>query len=202
MIATGIPRFNCHISLYRLGIDTADNFLDIRNDGIKPFTLSNRHEMCSFETFSSRECLMWSCFVYIRLPLWRHRACIATYSPKEVALTWSWWYRYNWRLFCLKITCFNCYDLNDDGRMEIDYVFASGSLVGRTTTHEWVACRSARSRATPLPDPHKKWLIPTKIYITESSQVLQKTRTIPFYRYKADHHCKIVGLASKSDLER
>ena len=155
MIATGIPRFNCHISLYRLGMDTADNFLDIRNDGIKPFTLSDRHEMCSFETFSSRECLMWSCFVYIRLPLWRHRACIATYSPKEVALTWSLWYRYKWRLFCLKIACFNCYDLNDGDRMEIDYVFASGALVGRTTTHEWVACRSARSRATPHPDHHK-----------------------------------------------
>ena len=35
------------------------------------------------------------------------------------------------------ITWFDCYDLNDRGRMEIDHVFASGAVVGRATSHEW-----------------------------------------------------------------
>ena len=51
MIATGIPRFDCHTSLYILRIYTSDNFLDIHNDGINPFMLSNRREMCSHERF-------------------------------------------------------------------------------------------------------------------------------------------------------
>ena len=42
---------------------TSDNFLDMHNDGINLFTLSNRHEMCSFESFSSSGCLTWLCFV-------------------------------------------------------------------------------------------------------------------------------------------
>ena len=50
-VATGIPRFDCHILLYTLKMHTSDNFLDIHNDGINPFTLSNYREMCSFDVF-------------------------------------------------------------------------------------------------------------------------------------------------------
>ena len=81
---------------------TSDNFLDIHNDGINPFTLSTRREMCSLESFSSCGWLTWSCFVYIRPPLWRHRACIATYSPRKAALTWSWWIPIELWIFLLK----------------------------------------------------------------------------------------------------
>ena len=44
-IATGIPRFDCHISLYWLKMHTSDNFLDMPDDGINPFMFSNHHEM-------------------------------------------------------------------------------------------------------------------------------------------------------------
>ena len=50
-IATWIPRFDCHISLYRLKMNISYNFLDIHNDSIDPFTHSNRREMCSLESF-------------------------------------------------------------------------------------------------------------------------------------------------------
>ena len=96
-IGKGIPQFDCHISLYRLTMPTSENFLDIHNGDINPFTILNCHEMFWLESFSSRGCLTWSCFVYIRLPLWRHRACIATYLPRKAAMTWSWWYRFNCR---------------------------------------------------------------------------------------------------------
>ena len=77
------------LSYFVLQIENANfrYFLVIHNDGINPFTLSNLHEMCSFEFFPSRGCLTWSCFVYIRLPLSRHHACIATYFPRKAALT-------------------------------------------------------------------------------------------------------------------
>ena len=79
----GIPRFDCRISLYRLKRHTSDNFFDIHKNGINPFPLWNLRKMCSFERFSSRGCLTWSCSVYTRLPLRRHRACLATYSPSR-----------------------------------------------------------------------------------------------------------------------
>ena len=65
------------------------------NGGINAFTLWNRRDMCSLESLSSRGCSTQSCFVYIRVPLWRHRVCIATRSPRKAALTWDWWYRFN-----------------------------------------------------------------------------------------------------------
>ena len=51
MIAMGISRFDCHISLDRLKMHTSDNYLDIYHDGINPFTHSNRREMYSIESF-------------------------------------------------------------------------------------------------------------------------------------------------------
>ena len=125
-IATGIPRFDCHIPLYRLKMHTSDNFLDIQNGGLNPFTRSNLREMCSFHSFSSRECLTRSCFVYIRLPLWRHRACIATYTLRKAVSTWSWRYRFKCGQFCFKNTWFDSYDLNERGRKEIDHDSTSG----------------------------------------------------------------------------
>ena len=101
-VATGIPRFDCHILLYRLKMHTSDNSLDIHSDGINPFTLSNHREMCSLQRFSSRGCLTWPCFDYNRLLLWRHCTCIATYSPRNATLTWSWWNRFNGGQFCFK----------------------------------------------------------------------------------------------------
>ena len=102
---------------------TSDNFLDIHNDDINLFTLSNLREMCSFESFSSRGCLTWSCFVNIRLPLWRHRACIATYSPRKAR---CWLEDGDTDLSAdnsaSKITWFDSYKLNDHGRMDIDHV--------------------------------------------------------------------------------
>ena len=70
-------------------------------------SISNHHEICSLESFSSCGWLTTSCFVYIRLPLWHHHACVATYSPRKAALIWSWWYGFN----CFKnewkfATCF------------------------------------------------------------------------------------------------
>ena len=127
---------------------TLDNFLDIRNNGINPFTLSTRHEMCSLESFSLREWLTWSCFVYIRPPLWRYRACITMYSPRKAVLTWSWWYRFNFcTLLLQKLHGFDCYDLNDRGRMEI--VGSDGR------PHSCVV-----ARPTTAPDT-KTWSIPT-----------------------------------------
>ena len=41
------------------------------------------------------------------------------------------------RVILLNKLHFDCYNLNDRGRMEIDHVFASGAVVGRATTHEW-----------------------------------------------------------------
>ena len=58
-IAMGTPRFDCHLSLHRLNMHTSDNFLDVHNDGINPFTLSTRRDMCSLESFPSRGCLTW-----------------------------------------------------------------------------------------------------------------------------------------------
>ena len=103
--------------------------------------------MCSFENVSSHRCLKWSWFVYVRLPLWRHRACIATYSPGKAALTGSWWYGFNCGWITIKITRLDCYDQNDRGRMEIDHAFAPGAVVGRATTHSW---GRAEQRVTPL----------------------------------------------------
>ena len=101
-IAKVIPHLDCHISRYRLKMHTSDNFQDIHNGDINPFTLSNRREMCSLESFSSRGCLRWSCFVYMRLPLWQNRPCIATYSLRKATLNWSWWYQFNCGKFCFK----------------------------------------------------------------------------------------------------
>ena len=103
MIASRSPREfhdpNCHISLYILKMHTSDNSLDIFYAGFNPFTLSNNHEIRSLESFSSCGCLTWSCFVYLRLLLWYHCACVATYSPRKAASIWSWWYGFN----CFKI---------------------------------------------------------------------------------------------------
>ena len=69
MIMTGFPDSIAIVSFYRLKMHTSDNFLDIHNDGMNPFRLSARSEMCSLESFSSRGWLKWPCFVNIRLPL-------------------------------------------------------------------------------------------------------------------------------------
>ena len=94
-IATGLPYSIVIVSQHRVKIHSSDNFLDIRNDCLNPFTLSTAVKCVHLNVFSSRGWLTWSCFVYIRLPFWRHRTCIATYSPGKTALTWSWWYRFN-----------------------------------------------------------------------------------------------------------
>ena len=64
-----------------------------------------------------------------------HGVCIATRFPRKAALTGD------ADLIAdnsaSKIIWYNCYDLNDHGRMEIDHVFVSGALVGRATTHSW-----------------------------------------------------------------
>ena len=50
-----------------------------------------------------------------------------------------------------KITQFDCYSLNDRGKMEIDNVFASGTVVGRASSHSWgrPAPRCARNDGRP-----------------------------------------------------
>ena len=151
---------------------TSDNFLDINNDGINPFRHSTSCEMCSLLKVFLHMGGWRGHAVYIRLPLWCHHACIAMYSPRKAALTWSWWYRFICGWFCLKITQFDCYDVNDRGWMETDHVFASGALIGWATMHSWgrPAMRCARSngrphlcmvvRPTTAPDT-KTWSIPT-----------------------------------------
>ena len=68
--------------------------------------------------------------VFIHVGVWRGRALFTF-------VTWGWWYQFNAGNFVKQITRFDCYNLNDRGRMEIDHVFASGAVVGRATTHEW-----------------------------------------------------------------
>ena len=68
---------------------------------------------------------MWSCPVYIRLPLWRHRACITMYYARKASLTWNWWCRFNRRYFCFRN------DMVSQLRPTWSwYVFASGAVVG------------------------------------------------------------------------
>ena len=55
-IARGLSDLIVIVSLYRLKMHTSSNFLDIHNDGINPFTLSTRREMCSLESF---------CYIYM-----------------------------------------------------------------------------------------------------------------------------------------
>ena len=123
-IATGFPDSIVIFSLGRLKMHTSYNFLDIHNDGINPFTLSIRREMCSLESFSSRG---WSCFVYIRLPFWRHRACIATYSWGRPSLRAQRGFR-NWPRVCVR---------------------SRGWTRHHARMGSHVAPRASRSRATP-----------------------------------------------------
>ena len=52
------------------------------------------------------------------------------------------------------ITRFECYNLSDRGRMEIDHVFASGAVVGRATTHWW-GCPAPHGGASKHASWHK-----------------------------------------------
>ena len=150
---------------------TLDNFLDIHNGGLNQLTHSNHCEMCSFESFSWCGCLTWSCSIYIHLPLWHHRTCIATDSQRKASLTWSWWYDLTGDNFASNITWLDCYDLNDRGRMEIDHVFASGAMVRCTTMHSW---------GRPTGDPTRAWWhVQPQLLTQKCGEFLQPSITYP-----------------------
>ena len=94
----GFPRFGYHVMLFRWKIHTSYNLLDITIT-VKLHSRFQTNEMYSFEICA---CLTRECCDYIRLQLWRHRTCIATYSPKRVVSAWSWWYRFNRGIILLK----------------------------------------------------------------------------------------------------
>ena len=134
--ATVITRFACHISFYRLQMNTSNYLLGIYNDGINPFMFSNLWNVLIW-FFSARACLTLAWFAYIRLPLWRHCACITTYSPMKAPSIEAGDTDSIGGYFWFKITWFVCYNCNDRVRIEIDHGFAAGAVVARTTIHSW-----------------------------------------------------------------
>ena len=115
---------------------TSDIFLDIHNDGINSFTISNQCEMHSPEGLSSHGCLTWACFIFIS-------HCDVTVRAERRTLR----QRQRWLEAgdtdltadnsASNIPWCDCYDLNDRSRMESDHVAASGAVVRRATIHEW-----------------------------------------------------------------
>ena len=80
----------------------------------------------------------------IRLPLWHHRACMATYYPgilppkyhADFKLVESINSRNNSVSDMVEIACFNCSDLNDHGKMEIYHGLAPGAMVDHALWHQ------------------------------------------------------------------
>ena len=88
--AWGFPQFDGHIPPYIVKYVLQNTFLTYNLTAWYHlrFQICDK---CSFESSFSSTCL-----VYIHLPLWRHRACMATYSLNMTTssrLNWSWWHR-------------------------------------------------------------------------------------------------------------
>ena len=85
-----------HCILYRLKMHIWNNLLDNHHDSINPFTLKkSRREMFSFE------------YLFFTAML-----------ARKAVLTWSWWYDFTADNSVEKVASFDCYKLNDRGRME------------------------------------------------------------------------------------
>ena len=124
----------------------------------------------SFGSFSSRECLSGRAlftFVYHCASSRVHSDVLSEEGAVELKLVIP----IRLRIFFLKTPWFDCHDLNDRGRMEIDQLFASGAVVERATTHIWgrpAAC-CARSDGDPT---RALWRVQPRLLTQKRGQFL------------------------------